>query len=293
MSQTSKPKRRLKRGISNFLLAILFLAGFLVLLYPTISNWWNERVNAQLINQYESVMQEIDDTAFDEIYAAAREYNDQHTQNVFTDAFTNEHYILTHPYDTLLNPMGNEIMGYIEIPKIAQRLAIGHGVGITTLEQGVGHVEGTSLPIGGPGTHSVLAGHRGLPNAKIFTDLDQIVEGDKFFLYILNDIMAYEVDQIVVCKPNDDSNLQLEEGKDLVTLLTCTPYGVNTERLLIRGHRIDFQEEDITAQASQYRISDREKPIYILAGGMAVLLLVLIVMRIYLAKKNTNEQKGG
>lgn len=205
-----------------------------------------------------------------------------HVTEHFKDAFTqSEKYILKHPYDQLLDPDGNEIMGSLEIPKISVNLAIYHGIGEESLSQGCGHVEGTSLPIGGTGTHAVLAAHRGLANARLFTDLDQLGEGDVFYLHILDKTLAYEVDKIIVCLPEDTSGLTLEPDKDLVTLLTCTPYGVNTHRLLVRGSRIPYEEakekEAKTTNAATKIMDERS---WIRVGiGLLFILLFILYMR--------------
>ena len=286
-----KKKKRISRLTYNLLVTVILLLGLLVLLYPTLSNIYNDLRNQSLIVDYENVVANISETDYSKILEDARSYNTQHTVNVFVDAFDGEEYILSHPYDTLLNPGGNNIMGYIEIPKISVKLAIGHGTGTEVLQKGVGHIEGTSLPIGGPSTHSVLSAHRGLPSAKLFTDLDMVKEGDKFFIYVLNDTLAYEIDQIVVVEPNEADELAIVEGKDYVTLLTCTPYGVNSHRMLVRGHRIDFVPEDIKEQASEHVIADRDKPIYILAIAVIVLIIIMIIMGI-IKRRKEREKKG-
>ncbi len=225
------------------LITLLFLAGLIMFLYPVISNLWNQHVQDEIMSHYVARVDKLDTSKIDAIWSAAEDYNKQHTTNYIKDAFTqSEKYILKHPYDQLLDPDGNEIMGSLEIPKISVNLAIYHGIGEEALSQGCGHVEGTSLPIGGTGTHAVLAAHRGLANARLFTDLDQLGEGDVFYLHILDKTLAYEVDKITVCLPEDTSGLTLEPDKDLVTLLTCTPYGVNSHRLLVRGSRIPYEE---------------------------------------------------
>ena len=289
MAERNKKKK--SNLLSNIFIGLLFVVGLLVLLYPTISDVWNRYRNQKLIVNYENTLHDLTPEDYSKLWEDAREYNRKHLVNVFSDTFNDEDYELTHPYDQILNPTGNNIMGYIDVPKIDQRLAIGHGTGAYILERGVGHVEGTSLPIGGPNTHAVLAGHRGLPSAKIFSDLDQVVKGDKFFLYILDEVLAYEIDQIEIVLPDDDKFLQIEEGKDLVTLLTCTPYGVNSHRLLIRGHRIPYVPEDILAQRSERRINDREKPILFAIAGLIVLFLIIMGMKIYVAKKKRKEEE--
>ena len=286
-----KKPSKARRIITNIFITLAFVAGLGILLYPTFSNWWNERRNASLIVEYDQVVAQIDDDTYELMMADARAYNDQHTRNVFMDVFEGDEYILHHPYDQLLDPTGNHIMGYIEVPKIGQRLAIGHGTATETLELGVGHVEGSSLPIGGEGTHCVLAGHRGLPNAKIFTDADQLIKGDKFFLYILDETLAYEIDQIEIVDPDDDSLLQIEPGQDLVTLLTCHPYGVNSHRMLIRGHRIPFVPEDIKEQKRERRLPEREKPVVIAVIAVICLFILLIIVRLILAAKDRRKRR--
>ena len=222
------------------------MIGAGILFYPTISSQWNSYRDSRLISEYNEAVQAIveDDVKYKEVWTAAKAYNDQHLSNYIMDAFDEEaeDYILTHPYDTLLNPTDDLIMGYIEIPKIGVNLPIYHGVGTAALEKGAGHIEGTSLPIGGVSTHAVISGHRGLPGRKLFTDLDLIELKDQFYLHIMNEVLAYEVDQILEVLPSDSSALAILTGEDLVTLVTCTPYGVNSHRLLIRGHRIEYSE---------------------------------------------------
>lgn len=260
-----------------------FLAGFLILMYPAFADLWNRWRNSQLASGYEQQVAQIDAEEKKKILADARAYNAQHTVNEVEDAFDWESdYVLTSPYDTLLNPNGDEVMGSIEIPKIRINLAIYHGTGRDVLAKGVGHVQGTSLPVGGEGTHAVLAAHRGLAYAKLFTDLDELTTGDKFFLHILGDTLAYEVDQVKVVEPDDNAAIAIESGKDLVTLLTCTPYGVNTQRLLVRGHRVPYSGEDVTSEKDKYTISmDHQDPVrYFAAGLMAVLLIIMIIRNI-------------
>ena len=292
MSSAPKKKKRLSRLTYNLMVTVVFLLGLLVLLYPTLSNVYNNLRNQSLITDYENNVSNISEKDYTDMLNKAIEYNKQHTNNVFVDAFTNDEYILSHPYDTLLNPGGNNIMGHIEIPKINVKLAIGHGTGSDILEKGVGHIEGTSLPIGGESTHSVLSAHRGLPSAKLFTDLDEIEINDKFFIYILNEKLAYQVDQINVIEPNDIELLQIVEGEDLVTLLTCTPYGVNSHRLLVRGHRIEYVPEDVAIESSHHVIADRDKPIYILAIGVIVLFIIVMIMSIIKRRKEKEKKSA-
>ena len=290
MANTKKKNGR--SILVNLVIAVIMIAGLGILLYPTFSDWWNKRRNASLIVDYQQVMTQIDDTNYEKMLADARAYNKQHTYNTFIDVFEGEEdYMLRHPYDQMLDPTGQHIMGYLEVPKIGQKLAIGHGTGDDILERGIGHVEGTSLPIGGEGTHAVLAGHRGLPSAKILSDADQLKIGDKFFLYILDEKLAYEIDQIEIVTPDNAEYLQIEPGKDLVTLLTCTPYGVNSHRMLLRGHRIPFEEEDIVTQKRERTLPERERPIVIAVAGLIALFILLTIVRLVVAAKDRRKRE--
>lgn len=264
------------------MLLIAFLIGILITFYPVISKYWNAYRAQQLNTEYDRAVVTLGKDSIVESFEAAKAYNDQHICNVIIDAFgeNDDEYILTHPYDTLLNPSGNEVMGHLEIPKIRVDLPIYHGIGASTLEKGIGHIEGTSLPIGGKGTHSVLCGHSGLPNMKLLSDLDQVKEGDQFYLHVLDDTLAYEVDQILTVLPDETDSLAIEPDEDLVTLVTCTPYAVNTHRLLVRGHRVPYVEEEREAETpglfDRLRMMNLEE--YLLAGGLSIFLILLIVM---------------
>ncbi len=268
------------RKIRIVIAVILFIIGFSVLAYPFMSNLWNQYRNEKLITQYSETVGEIDRESLTAMWEEAEAYNAQHTQNVIMDAFNGEDYVLSHPYDQMLNPTGNEVMGSISIPKINVNLPIYHGIGAEALEQGCGHVEGTSLPVGGIGTHSVLAGHRGLPSAKLFTDLDQMEIGDVFSLSILDETLTYEVDQIKTVLPQETEDLAIDENEDYVTLITCTPYGVNTHRLLVRGHRIpnpEAEEEIVSSEINSMELSQKTI-ILIFAGGVALFLVLFLLI---------------
>lgn len=232
----------MKRKISGIFFALLFLTGLGVLLYPTISDAWNAYRQNMLITDYEEAVAVLvqDQETYDDIWARARAYN----LNLWKkpDRFFMSDEEKTE-YESLLNIAGNGIMAYVEIPSIKCALPIYHGTDETVLQTAVGHLEGTSLPVGGEGTHCVLSGHRGLPSAKLFTNLDQLTEGDIFLIRVLNETLTYEVDQICTVLPEEMEELELAEGKDYCTLVTCTPYGVNSHRLLVRGIRIENLEE--------------------------------------------------
>lgn len=283
-------KIAMKKKVPKDVYASCLLAGAGVFLYPTISDMWNQYRNAQLVSKYEEAVTELSDNDYDRLWKEAKEYNAEHPVNAIVDAFEEEDtYELSHPYDRVLDPNGDGLMGSIEIPKIKARLAIYHGLSKTVLEKGVGHVEGTSLPIGGKSTHAVLAAHRGLPNAKLFTDLDQMEKGDIFILHILGKHLAYKVDQIKTVLPDETSDLDIIEGEDHVTLITCTPYGVNTHRLLVRGVRTKYVVEDTKNDETIPQKLAVVDPKRVLAGGAAV--LVVLILLIYLIVRHRDKKR--
>ncbi|MGN0276355.1 MAG: class C sortase [Hominisplanchenecus sp.] len=278
MRLNTKKKRVKKIGISEILILLVFFIGLCVLAYPTVSDLWNRYRNAQLISEYYQSLEGISHEEYERMFQEAEDYNRDHPVNNIVDAFDeNEEYVLSHPYDFYLNPQGDGIMGYVTIPKIHVELAIYHGTGAETLEKGVGHVEGTSLPVGGSSTHAVIAGHRGLPSASLFTDLDQIEEGDLFFIHVLDQVLAYQVDQICTVKPEEVEALAIEDGKDYVTLLTCTPYGVNTHRLLVRGTRTEYHPEE-DASESVVQVVLKDKRVLLLVMGLCLFVVILLLM---------------
>ena len=237
-------KKKHRQTISTILLVLVFLVGLSLLLYPTVSDYWNSLHQSRAIASYAEQVATLDNAAYDALWGEARAYND--TLRTKTDRFTLTDEELAE-YNATLNVPGTNVIGYIEIPKIDCYLPIYHGTDEATLQVGVGHLEGSSLPVGGAGTHCVLSGHRGLPSAKLFTDLDQLAEGDTFVLYVLDETLTYEVDQIRIVEPQEVDELAIEDGQDYCTLVTCTPYGINTHRLLVRGHRVENAE---TGQAA-------------------------------------------
>ena len=214
---------------------MLFLAGFAILLYPTISNWFYSSQQKESISQYMSAVEELSEKDYQLMWLDAKEYNRSLLQKSNPYHLTDEEYMT---YLSILNIFQNGMMGYLKIPKIHLELPIYHGTEEPVLQKAVGHIPGSSLPTGGENTHCVLTGHRGLPSAKLFTDLDKLREGDLFTLCVLDQELVYEVYQILVTDPSDLSAIELVEGKDYCTLMTCTPYGINTHRLLICGRRI-------------------------------------------------------
>lgn len=247
------------------------LLGIGILLYPSFSNWWNSLHQSRAVMDYAQNVSQLSTEQYQQIISAAEDYNARLAQTGELWQMNDEQ---TAEYDSLLNVDGTGIMGYITIPKINIQLPIYHGTDDAVLQTSIGHLAGTSLPVGGAGSHCVLSGHRGLPSARLFTDLDKLVEGDTFSLTILNETLTYQVDQIRVVEPDDLSDLQLEPGADLCTLVTCTPYGINTHRLLVRGHRVPNPNGDarILAEAIQIR------PIYV---APFIALPAVIVLAIY------------
>ena len=231
-------------------IAVLFLAGLSLLLYPLVANQWNSYRQSHLISDYEhtvSGLETFGQVDYTEELQKARAYNEALLPSILPDSFAVAE-AAGEPdavYMSCLNLAGDGMMGVIEIPKIHVNIPIYHTTEETVLEKAAGHLEGSSLPVGGENTHAVIAAHRGLPSAALFTDLDKLEEGDHFLLHILDDTLCYEVDKIVIVEPEDTKDLAVENGEDLVTLLTCTPYGVNSQRLLVRGHRVPYEPEEI------------------------------------------------
>lgn len=229
----------MKKHLSTILLFLVFGIGLCLLLYPTVSDYWNSFHQSRAISSYTDAVAKIDNEEYERIWTDAIAFNESLKMRSKSAFVLTEEEMRT--YNSLLNVAGNGVMGYIEIPNINVSLAVYHGTSESVLQIAVGHIEGTSLPVGGEGSHCVLSGHRGLPSARLFTDLDKVTEGDLFLLHILDEVLTYEVDQILIVDPDNTENLDIREGKDYCTLVTCTPYGINSHRMLVRGHRIENQ----------------------------------------------------
>ena len=260
-----------KKNISTIILVLIFFVGLSLLLYPTISDYWNSFHQSRAIATYAEAVAELDDEDYEKMWQEAEAYNQKLSNQPNRWNLTEEE---EEEYNRILDVGGTGIMGYIEIPEIKVSLPIYHGTDEGVLQIAVGHIPGSSLPVGGIGTHSVVSGHRGLPSAKLFTNLDELDEGDVFMIRVLDETLTYEVDKISIVEPDDLTGLEIDPELDLCTLVTCTPYGVNSHRLLVRGHRIPNLEDDsirVTADAMQV---DR----MIVASAIAVpILLVLII----------------
>lgn len=286
-----RKRRKRNKKIKYLIMLILFLIGAGIFLYPTISDMWNQYRNVRLITEYDTSVTDLSKSEYARLWKEAKEYNAEHPVNSIVDAFDeSDQYVLTHPYDQVLDPDGNGLMGSIEIPKINVKIAIYHGLGSDVLEKGAGHIEGTSLPIGGKNTHAVLAAHRGLPGAKLFTDLDQMEIGDKFYLHILGKTLAYKVDQIKTVLPGETKALDIVEGEDHVTLLTCTPYGVNTHRLLVRGIRTRYVEQETEKSETVPQKLAEVDPVKLLKAGLLIFVLLVGGLWIFLHYKDKKHK---
>ena len=265
--------KKKKDNYITLLLFLILLAGLSLLLYPSVSDYWNSLHQTRAIATYAEEVANLNQDQYDEIWAAAESYNASLTDRVnaylLSDAQKEE-------YQQLLNVSGLGIMGYIEIPEIDVSLPIYHGTEESVLQIAVGHLEWTSLPVGGDSTHCVLSGHRGLPSAKLFTNLDKLREGDTFLLRVLDEILTYEVDQILIVEPQDTAALEIVEGQDYCTLVTCTPYGINTHRLLVRGHRIDNIEEGKTVRVTGDAV--QLEPLLVAPVVAIPMLLILLIL---------------
>lgn len=272
-----------------------FLLCTVALLYPVVSDQWNRYRDAQLVTNYNEKLQFIDNTERDEILKKAVEYNRYlklQDRNIVTDAdYEPDDY-----YETLLNLTGNSMMGYVEIPKIDVTEPIYHYSHEISLGKGIGHIHGSSLPVGGKSTHSVLTGHRGLPNQKFFSDLDKVSIGDKFYIHVLGEVLVYRVYDIQEIEPYDVGVLFIEDDKDLVTLVTCTPYGVNTERLLVMGERVPVEELELDEEGSV--IIDEhdtviDSAVWVFIGFMAFIFILFFSTLIRNIIYYREKKKGG
>ena len=266
----------MKKKNGNFttlLLVLILLPGLSLLLYPTVSDYWNSFHQTRAIATYAENVAIMDQDQYDEIWAAAKAYNASLAERDNAFLLSDEQ---KEEYTRLLDVSGLGIMGYVEIPEINCSLPIYHGTEESVLQIAVGHIEWSSLPVGGESSHCVISGHRGLPSAKLFTNLDKLQTGDIFMLRVLDNVLTYEVDQILIVEPQETGALRIEEGKDYCTLVTCTPYGINTHRLLVRGHRIDNLEEvktvRVTADAVQI------EPMLVAPMVAIPILLVLLLL---------------
>ena len=274
----------MKKGrIGTIAIILVFVAGLSLLLYPTISNYWNSRLQSQVIVDYSDSVSKMNQELYERLRAEAEVYNrvlaGDKTVGTAGD------------YNSVLDPAGNGVMGYVEIPTIGCTLPIAHGTSENVLKDSVGHLDWSSMPVGGVDTHCVISAHRGLPSAELFTNIDQLVLGDRFYIHVLGEKLEYKVDKINVVEPHDVSTLTIEKGRDLVTLVTCTPYGINSHRLLVRGTRVDigagsdWERVDLPGEAREVPVA---YPILICMTSILVIMFVVLILR---SRKGRKEEE--
>ncbi len=284
----------MRKRLPTIILAIIFLIGAGIFAYPTVSEQWNRLHQSRAIATYQEAVDDMTEEDYAAAWEAAEAYNAEIEENTFNhDAFSQEEENLRGTeYWSVLNIGGSGVMGYIYIPKGNIRLPIYHGTSDPVLQVGAGHMYGTNLPIGGEGTHCVIAGHRGLPSARLFTDIDQLEIGDVFYIHVLDRLLTYEVDQISDMVDKDDTDtltdlMQQVEGEDYVTLFTCTPYGINSHRLLVRGHRIENPEETALTDSAP---EDSVPVVPFVAAALILLLVLILILVRHFRKKQENKK---
>ena len=271
-----------------FLLILMILIGLGIILYPIISNQINEKRYQNVINTYQYAVTGKTTRENEEILDKARDYNRTLSYGKIVDVFQNPNQTSSTEYLSILNVNNNGMMGYIFIPNIDIRIPIYHGTSSDILQKGVGHLEGSSLPIGGESTHAILSAHRGLPSSRLFTDLDQLEEGDIFYLHILDEVLAYKVNQVLITEPSETEALEIVDGKDYVTLVTCTPYAVNTHRLLVRGERIEYNKQDEKEMVQDKSLSIADIILYI-SLLISIILIIIVIITIIRYKKKKDR----
>ena len=276
----------MKKYLSTIILFLVLIIGLSLVLYPTFADWWNSFHQSKAVASYVEQVSNMDDEKYQEIWSAAWEYNQSLIDRPNSYLLSEEQ---RDNYNALLNIGGNGIMGYIEIPKLDVTMPLYHGTDEAVLQIAIGHLEWTSLPVGGESSHCVVSGHRGLPSARLFTDLDKMEVGDTFLLRVLDEVLTYEVDQIRIVEPHVTEDLLIVEGEDLVTLVTCTPYGINTHRMLVRGHRIETQEEKVVRRVTSDAI--QIEPVIVAPFVAAPIMFVLLVVLMIPKSKRRKETR--
>lgn len=274
-------KIKTKFNLCTIIFILVIILGISIMLYPLLISSINSRKETHIIEEYNAKVKELRQVNYDYLIEEAKKYNDSLSNDNIVDAFSKDNSEINEEYAKLLNINDDGVIGYIKIPKIDVNIPIYHGTSTKILEKGVGHFEKSSLPIGGDGTHAILSGHRGLPSSKLFSDLDQLQEGDLFYIFILDQILAYKVDKISVVEPDDIEYLKMEEDKDYVTLVTCTPYAINTHRLLVRGTRIAYNEEEFKSIKIDKKLSASD---ITLIGGL-ITAAIIITLSFIIVKK--------
>ena len=280
----------MKRKAINIIIIILALIGVILLVYPYISYRLSERDQTYVVQQYDDSLAKMTAQQMEEEWERARAYNESLITSVLYDPFASGQEDMDAEYLSLLDIAENGVMCHIEIPKIKVDLPVFHGVSLSTLEKGVGHLEGSSLPVGGVGTHAVMTAHTGLNSAKLFTDLTELEIGDGFYIHTLDRILAYRVDNILTVEPEDVGTLSTVEGKDYVTLVTCTPYGVNSHRLLVRGVRVDYSPEEIQQAIADTDTVISKETVMLLAGAALLFLLIITILLVTRMKKRRGTE---
>ena len=269
----------MKKHMITILLFLVLIVGLSLVLYPSFSDWWNSKHMSRVITDYVNLIDDLEEDEYEGLLEAAREYNRSllYRTNGYTTTPEQKEQ-----YNKLLNIAGNGVMGYIEVPSIGVSLPVYHGTEDTVLQVAIGHLDWSSLPVGGESTHSVVSGHRGLPSAKLFTHLDKVREGDLFMLRVLDEILTYEVDQILIVEPHEVDSLMISKGKDYCTMFTCTPYGINTHRLLIRGHRVaNLEEKEVRHVVSEALLIEPA----VVAPMVALPMLLILFIWLMIPKK--------
>jgi sortase A len=282
-----KKKIGLGKHLPNIIFGLIFLVGLAVFLYPSVSNYINSKNQSRAITNYQDALSSISEEDYSKIWQEAIKYNEELAEKPMHFQLSEEELA---EYKSVLDPTGTGVMGYIEIENIGVNLPIYHGTEETVLQVGIGHLEGTSFPTGTKTTHTILSGHRGLPSAKLFSDLDQMIVGDTFLLHILDQTFAYQIDQINIVLPEETQDLAIVDGKEYVTLVTCTPYGVNSHRLLVRAKRVDYNEETkliVPADATRY-----SNMIVAPFLGAPVILLLFVIFLVRTSKPKTKKDKN-
>ena len=278
----------MKKHLPTIIVAVIFLCGLSLFLYPTVSNLYNQHLNNKLIGEYKEALSSTTPEEFDEAMKDAVAFN----ENRGNEEKLKE---LGLTYENVLNAADNGVMGYIEIPKISVSLIIYHTIEENVLQKGIGHVPETHLPVGGKNTHCVLAGHTGLPSAKLLTNIDHLKVGDRFYIHVLNEVLEYKIDDVSVVEPDEVSRLNVISGKDCVTLVTCTPYGVNSHRLLVRGVRVDGS--DLSAKedgiVNELLNIDMKYLITFSLIGLFIIFIAVKKLRDIRKKKTATTNEGG
>ena len=276
--------RWIKENRVTLIIAAVGLFGLGLILYPSVADWWNSFHQSRAVAAYAQKVANLDSSEYERILADAEAYNNNLASKGIKWTMNGDEIAA---YEKELDITGTGIMGYITIPKIDVELPVYHGIDDAVLQIAIGHLPETSLPVGGEFTHCVVSGHRGLPSAKLFTDIDKLVEGDTWTVSVLNRTLTYEVDQIRVVEPSDLSNLKLEQGKDYFTLITCTPYGINTHRLLVRGHRVDNAQGEANVIADALQI----EPVYIAPFVALPFIFILLIVMLVSTEYNRRRKK--